>query len=101
MMFRMIFMIIRVPRIGTDRGLDVTGKAATVRHRCAKRFQLLAVAVGIVHIVLGMLYESAIQPLTILSGLPAAGLGALITLWLFGNELNGIRLSDSSCWSAS
>ena len=35
-----------------------------------------------------MLYESYIHPLTILSGLPAAGLGALVTLWLFGNELN-------------
>jgi hydrophobic/amphiphilic exporter-1 (mainly G- bacteria), HAE1 family len=49
---------------------------------------LLAVAIGVVYIVLGMLYESAIQPLTILSGLPSAGLGALMTLWLFGNELN-------------
>jgi HAE1 family hydrophobic/amphiphilic exporter-1 len=35
-----------------------------------------------------MLYESYIHPLTILSGLPPAGLGALVTLWLFGNELN-------------
>ena len=35
-----------------------------------------------------MLYESYIHPLTILSGLPSAGLGALLTLWLFGNELN-------------
>src|SRR6185436_4199557 len=32
--------------------------------------------------------ESYIHPLTILSGLPSAGLGALVTLWLFGNELN-------------
>jgi HAE1 family hydrophobic/amphiphilic exporter-1 len=38
--------------------------------------------------VLGALYESYIHPITILSGLPSAGLGALITLWLFGNELN-------------
>jgi HAE1 family hydrophobic/amphiphilic exporter-1 len=49
---------------------------------------LLFLAIGVVYIVLGMLYESYIHPLTILSGLPAAGLGALITLWLFGNELN-------------
>jgi hydrophobic/amphiphilic exporter-1 (mainly G- bacteria), HAE1 family len=49
---------------------------------------LLAIAIGVVYIVLGMLYESYIHPLTILSGLPSAGLGALITLWLFGNELN-------------
>jgi HAE1 family hydrophobic/amphiphilic exporter-1 len=49
---------------------------------------LLFVAIGVVYIVLGMLYESYIHPLTILSGLPSAGLGALITLRVFGNELN-------------
>src|SRR5581483_6814415 len=49
---------------------------------------LLFVAIGVVYIVLGMLYESFIHPLTILSGLPSAGLGALVTLVLFGNELN-------------
>jgi HAE1 family hydrophobic/amphiphilic exporter-1 len=49
---------------------------------------LLALAIGVVYIVLGMLYESYIHPITILSGLPSAGLGALVTLWLFGNELN-------------
>ena len=42
---------------------------------------LLAIAVGVVYIVLGMLYESYIHPLTILSGLPSAGLGALVTLY--------------------
>jgi HAE1 family hydrophobic/amphiphilic exporter-1 len=49
---------------------------------------LLFVAIGVVYIVLGALYESYIHPITILSGLPSAGFGALITLWLFGNELN-------------
>jgi HAE1 family hydrophobic/amphiphilic exporter-1 len=49
---------------------------------------LLFVAIGVVYIVLGMLYESYIHPITILSGLPSAGLGALVTLWMFGNELN-------------
>ncbi len=49
---------------------------------------LLFIAIGVVYIVLGALYESYIHPVTILSGLPSAGLGALITLWLFGNELN-------------
>ena len=49
---------------------------------------LLFVAIGVVYIVLGALYESYIHPITILSGLPAAGLGALVTLWAFGNELN-------------
>ena len=49
---------------------------------------LLFVALGVVYIVLGMLYESYIHPITIMSGLPSAGLGALLTLWIFGNELN-------------
>jgi len=49
---------------------------------------LLFIAIGVVYIVLGMLYESYVHPLTILSGLPSAGLGALVILWLFGNELN-------------
>ena len=42
----------------------------------------------VVYIVLGILYESYIHPLTILSGLPSAGFGALVTLILFGMELN-------------
>jgi hydrophobic/amphiphilic exporter-1 (mainly G- bacteria), HAE1 family len=49
---------------------------------------LLFVAIGVVYIVLGALYESYVHPITILSGLPSAGLGALVTLYLFGNELN-------------
>jgi hydrophobic/amphiphilic exporter-1 (mainly G- bacteria), HAE1 family len=49
---------------------------------------LLAIAIMVVYIVLGILYESYIHPLTILSGLPSAGLGALVTLILFGMDLN-------------
>src|SRR5579871_6585182 len=49
---------------------------------------LLIVAILVVYIVLGILYESYIHPLTILSGLPSAGFGALITLWLFHMDLN-------------
>ena len=49
---------------------------------------LLLVAVLVVYIVLGILYESFIHPLTILSGLPAAGMGALLTLILFKMDLN-------------
>jgi len=51
-------------------------------------FLLLIMAVLVIYIVLGVLYESFIHPLTILSGLPAAGVGALVTLLLFGKELN-------------
>jgi HAE1 family hydrophobic/amphiphilic exporter-1 len=49
---------------------------------------LLGAAVLIIYLVLGILYESFIHPLTILSGLPAASFGALVTLWVFGMELN-------------
>jgi HAE1 family hydrophobic/amphiphilic exporter-1 len=49
---------------------------------------ILVLAVFVIYVVLGVLYESFIHPLTILSGLPAAGLGALVTLLLFGQELN-------------
>jgi HAE1 family hydrophobic/amphiphilic exporter-1 len=49
---------------------------------------LLAVAVLAIYIVLGVLYESLIHPLTILSGLPSAVFGALLTLRLFDKELN-------------
>jgi HAE1 family hydrophobic/amphiphilic exporter-1 len=44
---------------------------------------LLIMAILVIYIVLGILYESFIHPLTILSGLPAAGFGALLTLWIF------------------
>jgi HAE1 family hydrophobic/amphiphilic exporter-1 len=49
---------------------------------------LLLVTVLVIYLVLGILYESFIHPLTILSGLPSAGVGALLTLMLFGLELN-------------
>lgn len=49
---------------------------------------LLFMAVIVIYIVLGILYESFIHPLTILSGLPSAGLGALVTLLIFGIDLN-------------
>jgi HAE1 family hydrophobic/amphiphilic exporter-1 len=49
---------------------------------------LLITAVVVIYIVLGILYEDFIHPLTILSGLPAASFGALVTLWAFHEELN-------------
>ncbi|MDQ7787300.1 MAG: efflux RND transporter permease subunit [Thermodesulfovibrionales bacterium] len=49
---------------------------------------LLIMALLVIYIVLGILYESFIHPLTILSGLPAAGFGALVTLMLFQKDLN-------------
>jgi HAE1 family hydrophobic/amphiphilic exporter-1 len=49
---------------------------------------LLVAAVVVIYLVMGMLYESFIHPVTILSGLPSAGVGALLTLQLFNSELN-------------
>ena len=49
---------------------------------------LLVMAILVIYIVLGILYESFIHPLTILSGLPSAGLGALVTLMIFHVDLN-------------
>ena len=49
---------------------------------------LLLLAIVVIYLVLGILYESFIHPITILSGLPSAGFGALATLWLFKVDLN-------------
>jgi HAE1 family hydrophobic/amphiphilic exporter-1 len=49
---------------------------------------LILLSIVVIYLVLGILYESFVHPLTILSGLPTAGLGALLTLMLFGIELN-------------
>lgn len=49
---------------------------------------LLVIAILVIYLVLGILYESFIHPITILSGLPPAGLGALLTLYLFNRDLD-------------
>jgi HAE1 family hydrophobic/amphiphilic exporter-1 len=49
---------------------------------------LLVMAILVIYLVLGILYESFIHPITILSGLPSAGFGALLTLWIFHLDLN-------------
>jgi hydrophobe/amphiphile efflux-1 (HAE1) family protein len=53
---------------------------------------LILAAIIAIYIILGMLYESFIHPLTILSTLPSAGLGALLTLWAFGQDLGVIAI---------
>jgi HAE1 family hydrophobic/amphiphilic exporter-1 len=49
---------------------------------------LLIMSILIIYIILGILYESFVHPITILSGLPSAGFGALLTLMVFGLDLN-------------
>ena len=64
------------------------GEAAAFQDSLGNLGLLLIMAVLVIYLVLGVLYESFIHPLTILSGLPAAGVGALATLMLFGEDLS-------------
>jgi hydrophobic/amphiphilic exporter-1 (mainly G- bacteria), HAE1 family len=64
------------------------GMAAAYASSLKGMGMLLILAIFVIYMVLGILYESFIHPITILSGLPSAGLGALATLLLFRQELN-------------
>ena len=64
------------------------GTAAAYQSSLRGMGVLLAMAIVVIYVVLGILYESFIHPITILSGLPSAGLGALATLLIFQDELN-------------
>jgi HAE1 family hydrophobic/amphiphilic exporter-1 len=65
-----------------------TGTAQTFQSSLKNLTLLLIIAVFVVYIVLGVLYESYLHPLTILSGLPSAGFGALLTLLVFKVDLS-------------
>jgi HAE1 family hydrophobic/amphiphilic exporter-1 len=64
------------------------GTAAAFETSLSNLWVLLIIAVVVIYIVLGILYESFIHPITILSGLPSAGLGALLILMLFHIDLD-------------
>jgi HAE1 family hydrophobic/amphiphilic exporter-1 len=68
------------------------GTAQAFRTSLASQPYLIAAALIAVYIVLGLLYESYIHPLTILSTLPSAGVGALLILMLFGYDFGVIAL---------
>jgi len=63
------------------------GDAAVFKDSQGGQALLLVLAVLVIYVLLGVLYESYIHPLTILAGLPSAAMGALITLQLFGQDL--------------
>ena len=67
---------------------SVQGTAQAFQQSMQGMGLLLALALFVIYLVLGILYESFIHPLTILSGLPAAGVGALLTLMLFNAPLD-------------
>jgi len=64
------------------------GTAQQFQSSFAGMLTLLGIAILVIYLVLGILYESFIHPLTILSGLPTAAFGALLTLFIFGQHLS-------------
>jgi len=69
-----------------------SGSAAEFRSSLQSEPFLILAAIIVIYIVLGVLYESYIHPITILSSLPSAGVGALLALMLTGNDLSLISL---------
>ncbi len=75
-------------KLPSNINLNFAGTAKVFQDSLANMTMLLIVAILVVYIVLGVLYESFIHPLTILSGLPSAAFGALLTLTIMNVELN-------------
>jgi hydrophobe/amphiphile efflux-1 (HAE1) family protein len=76
--------------VGVSGGFQ--GTAQVFQDALAGQGLLILAALFAIYVVLGILYESTIHPITILSGLPSAGLGALLTLMLFGMQLDVIAV---------
>jgi len=74
-----LFVAVLLPNVGTAQVFQDSQKGLLL---------LLVIAVLVIYLVLGILYENFIHPLTILSGLPFAGFGALLTLLIFRTELS-------------
>ncbi|PZQ81287.1 MAG: acriflavine resistance protein B [Ancylobacter novellus] len=68
------------------------GNAQAFQQSLASEPYLVAAALAVIYVILGVLYESYVHPITILSTLPSAGLGALIMLWMFGFDFSIIAL---------
>jgi HAE1 family hydrophobic/amphiphilic exporter-1 len=68
------------------------GDAAVFQDSQSSQLILIIAAIGVIYVLLGVLYESFIHPLTILAGLPSAAVGALLTLRLFGLDLTIIAM---------
>jgi HAE1 family hydrophobic/amphiphilic exporter-1 len=68
------------------------GDAAAFQKSQASQVWLLVTAILVIYVLLGVLYESYIHPITILAGIPSAAIGALLTLMLFGLDLSMIAV---------
>ncbi|MFZ2990171.1 efflux RND transporter permease subunit [Ideonella sp.] len=83
----------KISRMSADLNMPATligtygGDAAVFQSTQSGQVVLIVAALLVIYVLLGVLYESYIHPLTILAGLPSAAVGALLTLQLFGQEL--------------
>ncbi|MCC2974998.1 efflux RND transporter permease subunit [Massilia sp. IC2-476] len=87
-----------IEQMGRDMKLPASiitnygGDAAVFKDTQSSQLILIIAAIGVIYVLLGVLYESYIHPLTILAGLPSAAVGALLTLWLFDMDLTLIAM---------
>ncbi|KRB83195.1 efflux RND transporter permease subunit [Duganella sp. Root198D2] len=88
----------RIEKMGMQMGLPASiitsygGDAAVFKDSQGSQLILIVAALGVIYVLLGVLYESYIHPLTILAGLPSAAVGALLTLWIFKMDLTMIAI---------
>ncbi|SFU95946.1 efflux RND transporter permease subunit [Pseudoduganella namucuonensis] len=88
----------KIDKMGVDMGLPASiittygGDAAVFQSSQGSQLILIIAALGVIYVLLGVLYESYIHPLTILAGLPSAAVGALLTLRLFNLDLTMIAI---------
>jgi hydrophobic/amphiphilic exporter-1 (mainly G- bacteria), HAE1 family len=88
----------KIDKMGQQMGLPASiitsygGDAAVFQDSQSSQLILIVAALGVIYVLLGVLYESYIHPLTILAGLPSAAVGALLTLWLFKMDLTMIAI---------
>jgi len=87
-----------IEQMGRDMKLPASiitkygGDAAVFQDSQSSQLILIVAAVGVIYVLLGVLYESFIHPITILAGLPSAAVGALLTLRLFNLDLTMIAI---------
>jgi HAE1 family hydrophobic/amphiphilic exporter-1 len=87
-----------IEQMGRDMKLPASiitkygGDAAVFQDSQSSQLILIIAAVGVIYVLLGVLYESFIHPITILAGLPSAAVGALLTLRLFNMDLTMIAM---------
>ncbi|KFI08045.1 efflux RND transporter permease subunit [Massilia sp. BSC265] len=87
-----------IEQMGRDMKLPASiitnygGDAQVFKDTQSSQLILIIAAIGVIYVLLGVLYESYIHPITILAGLPSAAVGALLTLWIFDMDLTLIAM---------